>query len=96
MAGALGLFAVVLGLGSAHFAARRWSGVARLALWAAVVLALATFIEAAPAGSASCDGSSDCDTSFGFGLPFLVAFYWLPAFLVAAIGARPTRQRASA
>jgi hypothetical protein len=96
MIGALGAFVVILAVGGARFGEQRWSRVARLALWAAVVLAVATLVEAAPADSASCGASSDCDTSFGLGMPFLVAAYWLPAFVVAAIGARPRRHSSSA
>jgi len=83
-AAACGAIAVAAGM----TAIRRCTGagVAVFAVQAAVVTSLAIFVVAAPSGSASCQQSTDCDTSFGLGLPFLVVALFIPYVVCAGAG----------
>lgn len=64
---------------------RTWSEIAGLAAAASVVTALSVFVVAAPANSPACSSSNgDCDTSFGLGLPFVTAAFFVPEFTICA------------
>lgn len=82
-----GLAAIMTTIGSAlTLKDRPWTSVLIFSVLVAGVVAWAVVATAAPSESASCNSTSDCDTSYALGLPFLVVFFAIPTFAMAAIG----------
>jgi hypothetical protein len=78
----------VLSIASAAWTLRtqHWLAAVVLAGLLAVTVSLAVFVTAAPATSRSCQSNTDCDTSFGLGLPFVSLALAPPALLLTSTG----------
>jgi hypothetical protein len=77
---------------------RRWREVALFALTVSVATSITLFGVSAPSTSRSCSTdrpssteATDCDTSYGLGMPFLIAAFFVPAYGLAALGKGATR-----
>jgi len=93
-AGFASVAAIVLITAALTLGRKPWLHVAAFAAIAAIALGLVVFTTSAPSSSRSCQnagqpqsaGTYDCDTSFGFGMPFLVVVFFVPAMALATLG----------
>lgn len=72
---------------------QRWLAALVLAGLIATTSSGAMFVTAAPAASRSCQGESDCDTSFGLALPILGFVFSVPALALTSAGWALARSR---